>query len=124
MSGERPAIGHVLSRGERGRPGAVRRRFIRKPERRRRLCLERMMFELQAMSINRMAMESRGPADDRRDRAMLDAMRASKRIESSLRMEHTLARANLCSGSPTSCAVRSTGTKWGTTNSWYRCALP
>ncbi len=59
-----------------------------KPERRRRMCLERLMFELQLLGIERMIMESRGSVDDGRDRKMLDVMRARKHLQGALRMDH------------------------------------
>jgi len=47
-----------------------------KPERRRRHCLERMLWELDQLEVGIATFESRGPVDDRRDRLMLDALRA------------------------------------------------
>lgn len=59
-----------------------------RPERRRRLCMERLLFELDQMQVATVTFESRGPADDRRDRHMLDSLRARKTIGSSLRLTH------------------------------------
>lgn len=57
-------------------------------ERRRRVCLERMLHELETLGVTQTVFESRGPADDRRDRAMLDALRARHQIGPHLRMNH------------------------------------
>jgi hypothetical protein len=65
-----------------GRPGE-------RTERRRRHCLERMLFELDRLEVTTATFESRGPADDRRDRNMLDALRARNVVSSELRMTHT-----------------------------------
>jgi hypothetical protein len=57
-------------------------------ERRRRLCLSRMFFELAELGVTQMTAESRGAADDRRDRNLLDQLRAQRRIPTSLRLDH------------------------------------
>lgn len=57
-------------------------------ERRRRLCMERLLFELDQLKIATATFESRGPADDKRDRDMVGRLRASKTITSALRIEH------------------------------------
>jgi hypothetical protein len=57
-------------------------------ERRRRYCLERMLFELESRGVDTATFESRGPADDRRDRNMLDALRARRIVSPRLRMAH------------------------------------
>jgi len=64
-----------------GRPGET-------SERRRRHCLERMLYELDGFEIATVCFESRGPKDDRRDRDMLDALRARKVISPDLRIDH------------------------------------
>lgn len=56
-------------------------------ERRRRLCLERLCYELHELGVEDMVVESRGPAD-RLDRHMLDTLRAKKLIDRGLRMHH------------------------------------
>jgi len=58
-----------------------------KSERRRRKCLETLLPELTLRGCDHLVMESRGPTDDRRDRDMLDAMRAKKEIVG-LRLDH------------------------------------
>ena len=60
-----------------------------RPERRRRHCLERMLYELDRLGVDTATFESRGPADDRRDRNMLDALRARNVVSAQLRMMHT-----------------------------------
>lgn len=59
-----------------------------KPERRRRHCLERLLCELDQVGVGTVTFESRGPKDDKRDRSMLDALRAKKVVATDLRMEH------------------------------------
>lgn len=59
-----------------------------RPERRRRLCLERMAYELGQLDVQDAVIESRGPADDARDRAMLQALRQRHALTSPLRFEH------------------------------------
>lgn len=60
-----------------------------KPERRRRACLERLLFELPGLGVDQVVMESRGRKDDERDREMLRAMRTRKLVGGSLRLDHT-----------------------------------
>lgn len=57
-------------------------------ERRRRLCLEYLCQELASLGVEKMVLESRGPRDDRRDLNALQAFRAKKIVDSSLRMDH------------------------------------
>lgn len=57
-------------------------------ERQRRHCLERMVFELDSLGVADVVVESRGPADDRRDRAMMDALRARRIVGPGVRMDH------------------------------------
>lgn len=56
-------------------------------ERQRRKCLEHFLPELSERGCDHLILESRGRADDRRDRNMLDALRAQRRI-SGFRLEH------------------------------------
>jgi len=44
-------------------------------ERRRRRCLERLVYELESRAVHHLTLESRGPALDRADRRALDAFR-------------------------------------------------
>ncbi|HUZ26764.1 MAG TPA: hypothetical protein VMV07_23675 [Streptosporangiaceae bacterium] len=61
-----------------------------KPERRRRHCLERMLWELDQLDVGIATFESRGPADDRRDRLMLDALRSRNYVSADLRIAHVI----------------------------------
>jgi len=56
-------------------------------ERRRRLCLERLLFELQQRGIAEIVAESRGPGD-RHDLDHLQALRSQKRVTTELRLRH------------------------------------
>jgi len=57
-------------------------------ERRRRTCLKRLFPALSARGVVLATFESRGPADDKRDMNMLGHLRASKALDSSLRVSH------------------------------------
>lgn len=57
-------------------------------ERRRRLCLERLLHELESLGVASALFESRGPADDRRDRKMVEALRTSRAISAAVRVNH------------------------------------
>lgn len=59
-----------------------------RPERRRRHCLERLLYELDQLGVGTVTFESRGPRDDKRDRDMLDALRARRAVSAGLRIEH------------------------------------
>lgn len=59
-----------------------------RPERQRRLCLERLLHELAVMRVYSCVVESRGRSDDKRDRSMVDALRARGVLGSSLRVTH------------------------------------
>lgn len=61
-------------------------------ERRRRVALERLLFELLAVGIDSVVLESRGPAD-RHDRAHVDALRA-RRMIGSVRVDHVAGTAD------------------------------
>lgn len=63
-----------------------------KDERRRRLCSERMYYELQQNGVQHAVFESRGPADDRRDRTHLDTLKARKQIGGPFRIDHVAGR--------------------------------
>ena len=56
-------------------------------ERRRRKCMEPFLAAVEAYGCNQLVLESRGPADDGRDRQLLDTMRAKRRTEA-LRLTH------------------------------------
>ena len=57
-------------------------------ERRRRKCLELLFLLLSARGVVLAAFESRGPADDKRDMAMLGGLRSADVRGSSLRILH------------------------------------
>jgi hypothetical protein len=57
-------------------------------ERSRRQCLARLLHELESLRVHDVTFESRGPADDTRNRAMVDALRAQHAITSQLRIAH------------------------------------
>ena len=59
-----------------------------RPERRRRNCLEHLLPMLADMDTERLALESRGPADDGKDRQMLQHLRRGKRLSRTLRIDH------------------------------------
>lgn len=66
----------------------VRRRLGEVPERRRRKCLERLLWELKGCQT--LILESRGPADDARDRTLVDAMRRNHTLPRGLRVDHVV----------------------------------
>ncbi|ACZ31619.1 hypothetical protein Xcel_2605 [Xylanimonas cellulosilytica DSM 15894] len=57
-------------------------------ERRRRKCFETFAPTLASMGCTHLTLESRGPRDDARDRKMLEALRAQRRVDSTLRLDH------------------------------------
>lgn len=57
-------------------------------ERRRRRCLERLCMELDELGVESVTLESRGPADDRRDMAAVQAFRSQHLVSSRLRIFH------------------------------------
>lgn len=57
-------------------------------ERRRRLCLEQLCYELDQLGVHQVTLESRGQADDRRDLHALQGFRARRIVSSTLRMYH------------------------------------
>lgn len=58
-----------------------------KPERRRRKCMEPFLTGIEEFGCTQLVLESRGPVDDKRDRTLLDTMRAKKQSEA-LRLDH------------------------------------
>ena len=59
-----------------------------RPERRRRICLERMAFELGQLGVHEAVIESRGAADDARDLDLLQALRRQHALAAPLRFDH------------------------------------
>ncbi len=57
------------------------------PERRRRKCFEAFVYELELRGCDHLTLESRGPADDDRDRTMLDSLR-TRGASKLLRLDH------------------------------------
>lgn len=62
----------------------------RRQERARRLCLERLAFELRARGVTRVWMESRTPALNTRDRMMIDVLRIRRVIDQHLLVDMAL----------------------------------
>ena len=67
------------------RQGAVEER----PERRRRKCLERLLREVTSLGCQHLTLESRGQADDRRDRHLVDQLRRNRRLSNEVKVLHT-----------------------------------
>lgn len=65
---------------------------LERPERRRRKCLERLLFELELKGLTNVVLESRGPADDRRDIQMLNALRGQRHLSTGIRLTHVVGR--------------------------------
>lgn len=61
---------------------------IVRPERQRRLCMERMLPELVALGVSTAVFESRGPKDDQRDRHTLDHLRRKRMLAGSFHIDH------------------------------------
>lgn len=57
-------------------------------KRRRNKCLERLLVELEMRGVTHATFESRGPADDRRDLDLVQALRGTRRLSPSLRIDH------------------------------------
>lgn len=58
-----------------------------KAERVRRLCLDRLLCELSQQKVETVCIEARDQWHDRRDRALVDALRGAGRVERGLRAE-------------------------------------
>lgn len=61
-------------------------------ERRRRKCLEQLIFELEAIGVTDVVLESHGPADDRRDIQLLNALRGRRAVAPVFRITHEVGR--------------------------------
>ncbi|TJZ94889.1 hypothetical protein FA951_13460 [Dermacoccus nishinomiyaensis] len=57
-------------------------------KRRRNKCLEHLLVELETRGATQATFESRGPADDRRDLELVQALRGVHRLGSGLRIHH------------------------------------
>lgn len=86
-----------------------------RPERRRRKCFERLLFELETKTVSQVVLESRGPADDRRDVQMLNALRGQHYLSSSLRITHVIGRTEPMLWIPDAVCGAVTGARTGTT---------
>jgi hypothetical protein len=58
-------------------------------ERRRRKAMEVLLFQLTSLDVEHVTVESRGRADDRRDRRLLESMRRRRHLLGPIRMDHT-----------------------------------
>ena len=63
-----------------------------RPERRRRKCMERLLYELEQRGVDDVVLESRGPDDDQRDVEMVNALRGQKRLSPQVRLSHRVGR--------------------------------
>lgn len=61
-----------------------------RPERQRRLCMEHMLVQLEAMHASTVTLESRLKRDDHRDHLFIDALRVCGVITSRTRVQHRL----------------------------------
>ena len=61
-----------------------------RPERRRRLCMERLVVELAEREVELAVFESSLRRDDQRDRDLLKALRVRRVVTSSLKIDHRL----------------------------------
>lgn len=57
-------------------------------ERRRRLCFERLLYELEQAKVERVVCEARERRQNDSDRKLLDGLRARKLVAGNIRMEH------------------------------------
>jgi len=57
-------------------------------ERARRKCLDRLLPELEALGCSSLVLESRGAVQDRRDMAMIDALRRTRAVSSAIKVDH------------------------------------
>jgi hypothetical protein len=87
VSGRQVLVGHVTGIAAKHlvviRLGSTDARV----ERRRRMCIERLSYELQLLGVTRVVFESRGPAD-KFDVELLQKLRSRRIIHSGLRFEH------------------------------------
>ncbi|WP_146247032.1 DUF3800 domain-containing protein [Curtobacterium sp. MCLR17_053] len=60
---------------------------VARTERRRRRCIERLVHELELRKVGHVVLETRGPARDKDDRAMFDALR-DRGVGHGVRFEH------------------------------------
>lgn len=63
-------------------------------ERRRRITLQHLLPELTLLGVERVVLESRGAANDRRDMSMLQYLRAQRLLAGQLWMDHAIGQAD------------------------------
>lgn len=63
---------------------------LRRQERARAFCLRRLLWELDAQGVSRLSLEARPAELMRRDRRLVDALRAQRAIAPSFRVSHEL----------------------------------
>jgi hypothetical protein len=68
----------------------VRAAADERSERRRRLCLRRLLCELDQTGVVQVVLERRQRRQDQADSQLLSALRAAKAVRSGLRMEHAV----------------------------------
>lgn len=61
----------------------------RRQERARRMCLEKLLFDLDAAGVEQVWLETRGTRADRRDIAAVDRFRARQIIDQAIRVDHS-----------------------------------
>jgi len=59
-----------------------------RPERRRRLCLAELLVQLQARGVEQLYLEGREAKQNTRDRDLIGKLRAQRRLDGQLRMDH------------------------------------
>ncbi|MDB2192916.1 hypothetical protein [Mycobacteroides abscessus] len=64
-----------------------------RPERQRRLCMERLLPELVSFGVSTAILESRGRKDDQRDHQTLDYLRRKRMLQGRLHLDHLGGRA-------------------------------
>lgn len=69
-------------------------------ERARAKCLERMLYELDARGVAELVMEARTDALNRKDLRLVDQLRGSRRLTSSIRLNFGKPSGEGCSGCP------------------------
>lgn len=57
-------------------------------ERRRRMCMKRLLWELEQLGVVRVCLEARERKQNSRDRQLLDQLRAGRELGGQLRMDH------------------------------------
>jgi hypothetical protein len=87
-------------------------------ERRRRTCLKRLTYELDQLGVGPMTLESRGRADDGRDRKALGGFRSTGAVSSRLRMGHAVGPAEPLLWIPDAVCGAMVGNRTGQPQHW------